>query len=256
MFVRTESFKEFLKFYPIVSGLVLINLLLWLFISVFQFNFALDLLRAGVGNNYLVSQGEYWRLVTPIFFHGGFSHALFNSFSLVLFGPALEQMLGKVKFITVYLIAGIAGNMGTYIVAPDAFYQHLGASGAIFGIFGVYLFMVLFRKHLIGSANSQIITIIFVLGLFMTFARPNINVLAHVFGLIGGFALAPPLLKNARPFSVWQNRAKHENISRSSAGFDPNRWKKRSSKGKGYGKYIIWGVIIFLVALALVNNFL
>ncbi|WP_163528461.1 rhomboid family intramembrane serine protease [Halobacillus ihumii] len=256
MFVRTESFKEFLRFYPIVSGLVAINLLLWLLIYVFQFSFALDLLRAGVGNNYLVSQGEYWRLVTPILLHGGFAHALFNSFSLVLFGPALEQMLGRVKFISVYLLAGIAGNIGTYIVAPNAFYQHLGASGAIFGIFGIYVFMVLFRKHLIGSANSQIIMVIFILGLFMTFTRPNINVIAHVFGLIGGFALAPPFLRKAKPFSIWVNRAKHESNSHGSTGFNPNRWNRRSVRGRGYGKNILWGVIIFLVLLALANNIL
>ncbi|MFD2923213.1 rhomboid family intramembrane serine protease [Halobacillus naozhouensis] len=254
MFVRTESFKEFLRFYPIVSGLVAINLLLWLCIYVFQFSFALDMLRAGVGNNYLVAQGEYWRLITPIFLHGGFAHALFNSFSLVLFGPALEQMLGRLKFISVYLLAGIAGNIGTYIVAPNAFYQHLGASGAIFGIFGIYVFMVLFRKHLIGSANSQIIMVIFILGLFMTFTRPNINVVAHVFGLIGGFAMAPPFLRKAKPFSIGVNRGRHKNKSQSGAGFNPNRWNRRSVRRKGYGKNILWGIIIFLVLLALANN--
>ncbi|WP_431801681.1 rhomboid family intramembrane serine protease [Halobacillus andaensis] len=253
MFVRTESFQEFIKFYPIVSGLVAIHLLLWLCIDVLQFPFAMQILREGIGNNYLVGQGDYWRLVTPIFLHGGFAHALFNSFSLVLFGPALEQMLGKAKFILMYLTAGIAGNIGTYLMSPDAFYQHLGASGSIFGIFGVYLFMVLYRKSLIGYANTQIIMVIFVLGLLMTFSRPGINIWAHLFGLIGGFAVAPPLLKKARPFSVWQNRAKFAKQDQNDIGFNPNRWNKRSnSTWKKYGKYILWGIIIFLVLLAFI----
>ncbi|MCP3029246.1 rhomboid family intramembrane serine protease [Halobacillus sp. A5] len=251
MFVRTESFQEFIKFYPIVSGLIVIHLVLWLFIDIFQLSFAMQILREGIGNNYLVGQGEYWRLVTPIFLHGGFAHALFNSFSLVLFGPALEQMLGKTKFILMYLTAGIAGNLGTYFMAPDAFYQHLGASGSIFGIFGVYLFMVLYRKSLMGYANTQIIMVMLVLGLFMTFSRSGINIWAHLFGLIGGFAIAPPLLTKARPFSVWQNRSKFANREPKDIGFNPNRWNKRSNVTlKKYGKYLLWGVIIFLVLLA------
>ncbi|RWZ52259.1 rhomboid family intramembrane serine protease [Halobacillus fulvus] len=249
MFVRTENFKEFLRFYPIVSGLVAIHLILWLLIDVIQLGAAIDLQRWGIGVNALVLQGEYWRLVTPIFLHGGFTHALFNSFSLVLFGPALEQMLGKGKFIAMYLGAGIAGNLGTFIVNPDAFYAHLGASGAIFGIFGVYLYMVFNRKDLIDQANSQIIMVILVLGLFMTF-RPGINVLAHLFGLIGGFALAPPILKNARPFSIWQTRARSRRRDDGEITFDPNRWKKRRFTSRINGKYIFWGVILFLVALA------
>ncbi|GGF33221.1 putative rhomboid protease YdcA [Halobacillus andaensis] len=253
MFVRTESFQEFLKFYPIVSGLVAIHFLLWLFIDIIQLPIAMQILREGIGNNYLVGQGEYWRLVTPIFLHGGFAHALFNSFSLVLFGPALEQMLGKTKFILMYIAAGIAGNVGTYLMAPNAFYQHLGASGAIFGIFGVYLFIVLNRKSLIGSANTQIVMVIFVLGLFMTFSRPGINVWAHLFGLIGGFAVAPPLLRNVRPFSVWQNRAKFANRESKDIAFNPNRWSKGPSPLKKYGKYVFWGIIIFLIALAFVR---
>ncbi|MCA1012934.1 rhomboid family intramembrane serine protease [Halobacillus halophilus] len=256
MFVRTESFKEFLKFYPIVSTLVGIHLLLWILIDFLQFGFALELLRFGVGVNVLILEGEYWRLVTPIFLHAGFAHALFNSFSLVLFGPALEQILGKFKFIFMYLFAGIAGNLGTFIVNPDAYYQHLGASGAIFGIFGVYVFMVLFRKNLIDQANSQIVMVIFILGLFMTFTRPNINVLGHLFGLIGGFAIAPTILRNARPFSIWQQRARTSSQSSGDISFNPNRWKKRRFPWKKYGGYAFWFVIIFLVAVALFSRVL
>ncbi|WP_082235571.1 rhomboid family intramembrane serine protease [Halobacillus massiliensis] len=252
MFVRTESFQEFLKFYPVVSILVAINLGLWLFIDILQLGPALEFYRFGIGNNYLLGQGEWWRIITPIFLHGGFTHALFNSFSLVLFGPALEQMLGRVKFIIVYMAAGAFGNIGTYLIAPDAFYLHLGASGAIFGLFGVYLFMFFNRKELLGPANSQIVMVILILGLFMTFTRPGVNVWAHLFGLIGGFALALPLLKGARPFSLWQNRAKHSNNSGDIA-FNPNRWKRKQTFNT-YGKYIFWGAIIFLVALALFSR--
>lgn len=254
MFLRTENFKEFLKFYPIVSFLVGLHLLLWILIDLIGFGFAKDIESFGVGVNVLILQGEYWRLVTPIFLHSGFTHALFNSFSLVLFGPALEQMLGKGKFIIMYLAAGIAGNVGTFIVNPDAYYAHLGASGAIFGIFGVYVFMVMYRKHLIDQANSQIIMVILILGLFMTFTRANINILGHIFGLIGGFAIAPLILKNARPFSIWQIRTERTSSSGNDITFNPNRWQKKKLPMKKYGKYLLWGILLFLVLVALLSG--
>ncbi|WJE16166.1 rhomboid family intramembrane serine protease [Halobacillus sp. ACCC02827] len=253
MFVRTESFKEFLKFYPVISFLVGLHLVLWLLMDFLQLGFAQEWKAWGMGVNVFVLNGEYWRLVTPIFLHAGFAHALFNSFSLVLFGPALEQMLGKVKFIALYLFAGIAGNVGTFIVDPSAYYAHLGASGAIFGIFGVYIFMVWNRKHLIDQANSQIIGVIVALGLFMTFVRPNINILGHLFGLIGGFAIAPVVLRNARPFSIWQVR-RNTNRNDGDIHFDPDRWRKKKFSSRQTGKYIVGGIILFLVLIALLNR--
>ncbi|SIS56789.1 rhomboid family intramembrane serine protease [Salimicrobium flavidum] len=199
MFLRTESFNDFLKFYPVIAFIIAVHILLWLMMDVLSLPFAVEWKQLGVGNNYLISQGEYWRLITPIFLHAGLSHTLFNSFSLVLFGPALERMLGKTKFILAYLLAGIAGNIGTYAADPGAYYSHLGASGAIFGLFGIYAYMLFARKELLDQVSSQIIGVIIVLGLIMTFLQPNINVLGHLFGFIGGIALAPPLLRNIKP---------------------------------------------------------
>ncbi|SEB18343.1 Membrane associated serine protease, rhomboid family [Thalassobacillus cyri] len=251
MFLRTESFKEFLRFYPIVSTLVAIHLILWMLIDLFQFGFALDWLHAGIGLNIAISSGEYWRLVTPIFLHNGLGHAFFNSFSLVLFGPALEQMLGKTKFIVTYLFAGIIGNAATYLFNPDSYIPHLGASGAIFGIFGVYLFMVAYRKNMIDQANSQIVMVIFVIGLVMTFVRPNINILGHIGGLAGGFFLAPFVLKNARPFSIWRNS---RTTNQGDVSFNPNRWKKSRFPWKKILTYLLWGGIIILVIFGLLGR--
>jgi rhomboid protease GluP len=187
MFTRTESFREFIRFYPVVSIIIAIHFLLYL-LTVFPIfpNFWFKATFSGV--NLYIMEGEYWRLVTPIFMHGGFTHVLFNSFSLVLFGPALESMLGKGKFILVYLVSGILANVATLLLEPLT-YVHVGSSGAIFGLFGYYISIILFRKHMLSQQNSQIILIICALSLIMTFIQPNINITAHIFGLLGGLLL-------------------------------------------------------------------
>lgn len=205
MFLRTErSLKEFFQFYPVVSIIVMINLILWLLIDILQLGHSLY--NFGIGHNLSIYlYDEYWRLITPIFLHAGFSHFIFNSFATVIFGPALEQMLGRIKFIIAYFVMGFAGNLGTYLIDPTSPVPHLGASGAIYGLFGIYMFMVIFRKDLIDPMNAQIVKTIFFIGLVMTFVMPNINIAAHLFGVISGFALGPILLNNASPFSTIKN---------------------------------------------------
>ena len=80
--------------------------------------------------------------------HSGFTHVLFNSFSLILFGPGLERILGKFKFIAIYLITGVSANIATLLIEPVT-YIHVGASGSIFGLFGMYISITLYRKHLL-----------------------------------------------------------------------------------------------------------
>jgi len=260
MFVRNErSIKEFIRFYPIVSTLVIVNIVIWLLfflhtsIGIIIYNF-------GIGQNYAVSHGDYWRLITPIFLHSGsgISHVGFNSFSLVLFGPALEQMLGKVKFIIAYFGTGIFANFFTYFIDPTSTTFHLGASGAIYGLFGIYIFMVLLRKHLIDPGSAQIVVVIFVIGLIMTFIQPNINIAAHVFGAIGGFAIAPLILHRAEPFSMVKNYMKvkpSKNTHSDDIRFDPNRWDKKRNFSGGRGKKIIWIIFAILVVIGLLTRF-
>lgn len=248
MFIRTErSIKEFIQYYPIIAGLVIIHLALWLIIDFLHLPFGVQLFQWGAGHNISIHNGEYWRLLTAMFLHGGLMHALFNSFSLVLFGPALEQMLGKFKFIIAYVGAGFVGNLATYLIDPTAFYVHIGASGAIYGLFGIYIFMIVFRKHLIDHANRQIVLTISVIGLIMTFLRPGINIYAHIFGFIGGFGIALLVLHNTQPFSPWRNKRVQNDDS---IQFNPNRWQKKRMP-KHIKTRIFWIFLGILVALGL-----
>ncbi|MFD1038370.1 rhomboid family intramembrane serine protease [Virgibacillus byunsanensis] len=252
MFIRTErSIKEFMQYYPVVAVLVIIHLSLWVIIDFLQLPIGTQLFQWGAGSNYYIDQGQYWRFLTPIILHGGLMHALFNSFALVLFGPALEQMLGRFKFLFIYIAAGFVGNLATFFLGSHSFYfVHVGASGAIFGLFGIYVFMAIFRKHLIDQANSQIVFTIFIVGLIMTFIRPGINIYAHIFGFIGGFVIAPLVLINVRPFSIWRNSRVRDDDS---IQFNPNRWKKRRIPQK-IKMNIFWIILAILVLFGLISR--
>lgn len=192
MFVRTESFREFIKSYPMISIILMIHLIIFIFTSVPYLD-DLEWFKYLAGNNEMILAGEYWRLITPIFVHLGFSHILFNSFSLIIFAPALERTLGSFTFIIVYLVAGIAANIATLLIQP-AYFTHVGASGAIFGLFGIYLAFVFFKKGLIHSNDQQIIIPIAVVSVIMTFLQPNINITGHIFGLISGILIGKILV--------------------------------------------------------------
>lgn len=257
MFIRTErSVREFIYAYPIVTSLVIINIVLWLIIYVLPFTFGKYIYMYGVGHNLSVyAAHEYWRLVTPIFLHSrDLTHVLFNSFSLVLFGPALEQMLGRMKFIIAYVIMGLAGNIGTFIVNPVSMNFHIGASGAIYGLFGIYIFIIFFRQSLIDRMNAQIVLTIFVIGLVMTFITPRINIAGHIFGFIGGFLIAPLFLIGAQPFSIYRNPTPPPRKQAGGAQFDPNRWEKRKIIPEFIRENKAWVIFIIIVLLIYISQ--
>lgn len=247
LFIRQESIRSMFKHYPIVSWIIVIHLALFLMINLFPGGRLI--LYWGVGQNGAISAGEYWRILTPIFLHASFPHVLFNSFSLYLFGPALERMLGKITFIVSYLFMGVAANLATFWL-EGPLYTHLGASGSIYGLFGIYLYMSIYRKDLIDRMNSQIVLTILVLGLIMTFVAPNINVLAHLFGLIAGAAIAPIVLYKARKYTMIIEESRSPFQSESSPPtFNPKRWERRHRMQGGFLKKFIWGLFILAVII-------
>ncbi|ARK28607.1 rhomboid family intramembrane serine protease [Halalkalibacter krulwichiae] len=247
MFIRNESFYSFRRSYPIVTILVAIHLILFIWMNFLPGG--RYILTMGIGNNLAVAYGEYWRIVTPIFMHISIGHVIFNSFSLVIFGPALEKMLGKAKFLIVYLITGVIANIATFYLGSP-YMQHLGASGAIFGLFGLYLYIVIYRKDLIDSANSQLVMTILIIGLVMTFVNSNINVLAHLFGLIAGAALAPIILTGVKPFHT-----RPVFIDDGEPAFDPNRWQKKRRTSQRLKK-ALWISFAVLVIIGILARFL
>jgi membrane associated rhomboid family serine protease len=130
-----------------------------------------------------VADGEYWRLLTAAFLHASILHILFNMYALAIFGPMLEQAMGYVRFLAIYLTTAIASSVTVYWLSP-VHQPTLGASGAIFGLFGAS-FAVLRKRGLDLSPLFMLLAI----NLFITFALPNISWQGHIGGLVCGLVL-------------------------------------------------------------------
>ncbi|WP_444684644.1 rhomboid family intramembrane serine protease [Alkalicoccus luteus] len=251
MFLRNESFGEYIRSYPMISILLSINVFFYIWTGLFTFLGGQEIYLLGIGFNPAIWAGEWWRLVTPIFLHASLLHVGFNSFALFLFGPALERLLGGPKFLFIYLGTGILANI-VYLFIGSPVTAHLGASGAVFGLFGLYVYMVLLRKDLISHMNAQTILVITGIGVVMTFVNPNINIIAHIFGLISGALLGPIVLSRVTSADYFRQREVHDPDE---IGFDPDRWKKKEAFKKKKWLYIGGGAAAMILFFYLVDTF-
>jgi membrane associated rhomboid family serine protease len=126
-----------------------------------------------------IADGAYYRLFTAMFIHYGILHLALNMWALWVLGRNLEAVLGPLRFLALYLLAGLGGNVACYLVSPDAF--SAGASTAVFGLFAA--FFVILRK--LGRDTSAVIGIL-VVNLVLTFAVPSISIAGHLGGLVVG----------------------------------------------------------------------
>jgi membrane associated rhomboid family serine protease len=141
----------------------------------------------------LVAAGDWWRLITSAFLHYGPFHLAMNMYSLYFAGSILEQVIGRWRFVLLYVASGLAGAAGALVWSPNV--PTVGASGAIFGVLGA-LFVLERRGHL--ATGGQVAGLI-VINLIFTFALSRfISVGGHVGGLIGGFLLMSALVRFRR----------------------------------------------------------
>jgi membrane associated rhomboid family serine protease len=130
-----------------------------------------------------VDQGAWWRLFSSTFLHLQLLHLAFNMFALYTLGPPLERVLGHARFLAVYLLSAFAGSVAVlYFASPLT--ATLGASGAVFGIFGAAIVLMRSRGYDVGAW-----VVLLGINLVITFAVANISWQAHLGGLIVGGAL-------------------------------------------------------------------
>ena len=131
---------------------------------------------------------EPWTMITSMFVHGSFLHVTFNMLSLYIFGRALEPVIGRARFLTLYLLGGFGGSVAVLLLNPSS--GVLGASGAIFGIFGAFFVI---QRGLGGNSLQMVILLVINLGI--GFIVPGVSWQAHVGGLLVGGLVGFILLK-------------------------------------------------------------
>jgi len=147
-----------------------------------------DLVKWGAGYGPLISNGQWWRLLTSIFVHGGLIHIFSNMVSLFFAGLFLEQALGKIRYIAAYLICGLAASMVSLLYHPHS--VSAGASGAIMGLFGVLLVLTVTKgpDEVLDKMRLRI-SLVFI-GLNLLFGLTgNVDNAAHIGGLLCGMIL-------------------------------------------------------------------
>jgi membrane associated rhomboid family serine protease len=127
-----------------------------------------------------VANGDWWRLLTAAFLHGSILHIGFNMFVLYVVGGAVESFMRPARYLALYVVSGLAGSAGALVVDPTQ--VTVGASGAIYGIFGALLIIEYSQT---GSLAGQAMTLI-AINLALSFTIPGISWGGHIGGLIGG----------------------------------------------------------------------
>lgn len=187
--------------YKVSPALVLINIVVFLALAIMNLSLTdysvQSLYWLGANFSPWVDQGQWWRLLSSLFLHFGLMHLLFNSVSLLFLGRFLEPLLGHTVFFVLFLVMGITASLTSYVFNKEVI--SAGASGAIFGLFGI--FIVLLLSNLVEKRVRQewlkSVGVILAINLGMGLILPVDNA-AHLGGLFSGLVcglLAMPWIK-------------------------------------------------------------
>lgn len=176
------------------TALIIINAAVFLILSVSgnteDMYFMLE--HGAVYEPFVVQGHEFYRLFTSMFLHFGIDHLLNNMVLLGALGWNLEMEIGKVRFLAVYLVSGIGGNIFSlyYGVRTQEYAVSAGASGAVFGLMGALLYVVIANKGRLGRLSGRGMMFMVALSLYFGITSSGVDNLAHMGGLVCGFVLA------------------------------------------------------------------
>lgn len=154
----------------------------------------MHMIQCGAANTALITeQGEYYRLFTSMFLHFGMAHLANNMLVLFVIGDNLERAVGRVRYLLIYILSGLGGNLlSTWMEyrAGDLLVVSAGASGAIFGVMGAMIYVLLVNHGRLEDLTVRQIVIMAGFSLYFGFTSSGVDNAAHVGGLISGFLLA------------------------------------------------------------------
>ena len=190
------------KMFPISSAVLVIDVLVFLVAaiatwksghgSIAEFDPRL-LLRLGADYGPLTLDREWWRVLTCMFLHGGIIHVAANMYCFWIFGRIAERIYGAGRFASLYLITGIASSLSSLAIHPNS--VSVGASGAIFGLFGAAF--IIARGRGLNTVASEL-GFLLLINLALTFGIRGISIGGHLGGLAGGLLCALVIVAGER----------------------------------------------------------
>jgi len=192
----SRNWQGFIDIFRFTDGyygtplLIILNLLFFVLMVLAGHGFmefdSEGLLKWGALNTENVDKGEYFRLLMSVFLHGGFLHLLGNMVSLYIVGLFIEPLIGMVRFLVIYAVCGICGSMMSLWWHYNTF--TVGASGAIFGLYGLFLAMLLLKMYPPDFAKTFLLTTVAFIGYnLVTGLGGGVDNAAHIGGLLAGF---------------------------------------------------------------------
>ncbi len=188
---KQQEFTNIFSFGKPLFSYILIALNILLFI-ILEFNGGTTSIETLIkyGANYntaIMENGEWWRLISSMFLHIGLLHLLMNMLAIFYLGTAVEKIYGSIRFLFIYGLAGIGGSIASFAFTTSI---SAGASGAIFGLFGALLYFGVIHKRLFFQTMGTSILLIIAINIVIGLSVEEIDMAAHVGGLITGFFAA------------------------------------------------------------------
>lgn len=182
------------EFTPINTTLVIINIVVFIIMSLMgsteDIEFMLD--HGAMFVPAVIEDMQFYRFFTCMFLHFGFMHLVGNMVVLMFLGDNVERAVGKYKFILIYILGGMFGSIGSFLYALvyNPGIVSAGASGAIFAIIGALLWLVIRNKGRLEDMTTLRMCVLIAYALYNGITSENVDMAAHLFGLIGGFLAA------------------------------------------------------------------
>lgn len=185
---------EEIKKEPLTAALVILNILAFLAVEFSgSSENTMHMLDCGAAYvPFIIENGEYYRIFTSMFLHFGMEHLANNMLTLFVLGSRLERTVGKVRFLLIYLLGGITGNLVSLLleIRTQDYVVSAGASGAVFAVMGAMIYVILRRKGQVEDLSGRQILIMAALSLYFGFTSSGVDNAAHVGGMLGGFFMA------------------------------------------------------------------
>lgn len=186
--------QNFFKKASVTHVLIGINILYFIIVEIFGGSTQDTdvLIRWGGAYVPFIAEGQYWRLFTAMFLHSGIRHLLNNMILLYVLGVALEPLLGKIKYLILYLGCGFIGNLVSYeyYLSQGNYTVSIGASGAIYAVMGALIWVVIRNKGRVAGYSIQQMLLLLAFSLYFGFTSAGVANSAHLAGLISGFLSA------------------------------------------------------------------